>query len=466
MAEVATIQAPAEGTITGIQAVQGLTVDGDSKRITYARNVTYARAREIRRDPTVSMVRKLAIAPALAADWTLESVAIAGLQAPPEAEQLIESMLAHKSALLKAALFGIIDYGWSPVEIIWKLDTTGKLVVDKFKPLLVDVTEIMVDDNGDFAGFFQTYKNIKGDDVEVEILGQPKAMLFNQNVEGTNHYGESDYEAVDDILAQYADVVNIAKAYDEKSAGASWVITYPVGVTKYNGQMTDNSVIASTLLSLIRSNSGICIPKSLSNAIGAVADGAPFNKLITANDWTIELKESSGASSSHLLERMKYLDTLKSRALGVPERAVTEGQHGTKAEAEAHAEVALTFASDRADTAIAIINQHAVDSLLELNFGPQYRGTVKIISSPLGADEKLFLRDLYKTIMGNGNLSTLDFDNLDMAGLREIIGVPSLAIDINSDDPLQRVRGALNQGQEDGLSGNSAGDSSGDSATN
>jgi hypothetical protein len=451
--EFATVEAPVEGPITGLQLGEGLTVDAKTKRLTSTPAITYARAREIRKDPTVNLVRRLCIAPALAADWTVESVSVRGITAPPEAEELIAtSVLRHKATLLKAALFGMIDYGWCPVEVVWRLNEQGQLEPVKFKPLLVDNTYITVDDLGEYAGLFQTYKDLEGNDVEVDILGTAKALLFNQNVEGSNLYGESDYASVDAIVTQYDDVVDIAKAYDTKSAGASWVIKYPVGVTMYNGKQTDNGVIASQLLSLIRSNSGICIPKSISNAVGAIADGAPFNKLITANDWEIELKETTGASSAHLLERMKYLDVLKARALGMPERSVQEGTHGTKAEAEAHGDVALTFATDRSDSALEQLNAGPVDACLELNYGPQYRGTVKVISSPLGSDEKLFLRDLYKSIISNSSLSMLDFDNLDMAALRELIGVPSIAMDVNVDDPLQRVKSALeNGGPENGL---------------
>jgi hypothetical protein len=406
-----------------LQMVQGLTFDDKTSTIDYSRAVTYARAREVRRDPVVKLARLLCIAPALAADWTVEATE----GAPEGAEDyVVESFVEHKQSILKAALFSMIDYGWCGLEPVWVANEAGQWVVDRFTNLLVDITKILIDPTtADFVGFQQKFKDAKGKDTELTISGMAKAVLFNQYQEGSNFYGVGDLEDLDQTMQRYDKTMSNADKYDEKSAGGTWVVRYPVGQTMYAGAMTDNLFIAKSLLASIKSNGGLCIPAAISSALGPATGGQPYNKIITANDWEIEFKETGAGGAASFLARAQYLDTLKVRGLGLPERAILEGKHGTKAEAEAHADVALTVAADRVDYVLATLNKGPVYAGLYMNFGPEAAKSVKVISSPVGADEKLFLRDLYKQILGNADLALLDFDSVDMAAIRDITGIPS-----------------------------------------
>lgn len=425
------------------QTVDSITFDKETSTIVRKRPVTYARVREIRKDPTVNLARLLCVAPILACKWTYES----DEDATPEELNYVNSFLRHHRALVKAAALGMVDFGFAPFEVCWELSPEGYWVPSEFVPLLQDITSIKID-GGRFVGFVQKYQSLEGEEVQSSIEGLFKALLFAEGQEGANLYGEGPIENLDATCESYDNVLSVADAYDRKTAGAVWIVRYPVGSTEFNGVKTNNFTIANTLLSTLKANGNIAIPTSVAQAVGNVVGGAPFNKLITSNDWEIELKESSGTSSTHMQARAEYLDKLKVRALGLPERSMLEGRHGTLAEAEAHADVALTVAIDRVNYILEQLNKGPVLAGTVVNFGPDRARKVRLIAEPLTSEERTFLRGIYTTILQSSDLGLLDVQNIDLAALRDIIGIPSVSADATTtpQDALDQVRGQLNSG--------------------
>src|SRR5690606_23916218 len=98
--------------------------------------------------------------------------------------------------------------------------------------------------------------------------------------------------------------------------------------------------------------------------------------------WRIELKEAASSQSS-FGDRQRYIDSLKARAIGLPERSVLEGQYGTRAEAEAHADFAISNIEMGHAKMIKLLNRQVVNPLLTLNFGQQYKNRVHLQVMPL-----------------------------------------------------------------------------------
>lgn len=409
--------------------------------ITRNNRFTYEDARTIRRDPTVRLARLLSVAPILAAAWSVENDA----DADPRAIDFVDKIRKFRSYLIKEAAFGMIDYGWRGIEVCWKLGDDSYLEIDKFNSLLPDITHAKPDAEGNFLGFHQYYTDYQNKVKDVEIVGAAKAMLFNQRQEGVNFYGESDLETIQETKRRYDFANDIAEEYDRKSAGSALIIEYPQGKTLLNGVMTDNAEIAKTLQATIRSNGGISIPRSVAGAIGNLTMGANSNSLTNPEGWNIRLLESTGSSSAHLLSRAQHLETLMVRGIGLPERSLLEGKHGTKADAKVHADVALTSAIDRSDYILSVLNEGPIAAGLVFNFGPGQKGKVRLIAEPIGEDEKAFLRDVYMRILGGADSALLDLGNVDMAALREIAGIPSkhqdaVEGDEEHEDPLNDYR--------------------------
>ena len=416
-----------------MQPTKGNGFDYINGTISRNNRFTYDDARAIRRDPTVRLARLLSVAPILAAAWSVENDA----DADPRAIDFVDKIRKFRSHIIKEAAFGMLDYGWRGIETCWKISDDGYFEVDKFNSLLPDITYAKPDTEGNFLGFHQYYVDYHNEIKDVQILGSAKAMLFNQRQEGVNFYGESDLETIQETKRRYDFANDIAEEYDRKSAGSALIIEYPAGKTLLNGVMTDNAEIARILQSTIRSNGGISIPRSVSGAIGNLAMGSTANSLTNPEGWNIRLLESTGSSSAHLLSRAQHLETLMVRGIGLPERSLLEGKHGTKADAKVHADVALTSAIDRSDYILSVLNEGPIAAGLVFNFGPKQKGKVRLIAEPIGEDEKAFLREVYMKILAGADSALLDLGNVDMAALREIAGIPSKhqdATDEENDD--------------------------------
>ena len=126
--------------------------------------------------------RSLILAPVLASEWSVEAD-----DAPKGAEELInEVIIPMREHIQQTAFNGCIDFGWQPYEKVID-DSRSDWVIGKLKPLLQDITDILVDEKtGAFLGFRQ-------EEVDLDL---EESLLVNFEVEGTDWYGRSQYESV------------------------------------------------------------------------------------------------------------------------------------------------------------------------------------------------------------------------------------------------------------------------------
>jgi hypothetical protein len=395
------------------------TVDSNLAILNRRAPASYTTYRTIRRQPTIAMARALSIAPIVAAEWQVES----DEGAPPEWAAFVrKQLLPIREPLVQTIMENRVDYGWSPWEKVFDVAKWDggpeRLVIKKLKPLLVDITEILVDPKtGDFAGFEQPEVPGTSQKVNIEL---PYSLLVSFGVEGTNWYGEALLENIRLEYLKWLDASDGAERYDRKLAGSHWVIYYPAGQSMYNGAMTPNADIAQAILAALESSGSVAIPAGVkawldeTNA-GAVAEGG--------TGWTIDIKDPSGKQGT-FIERMNYLDKLFVRGMITPERAVLEGEYGTKAEAGIHADWALTQRELEHRHVTRIINADLVEQLLELNFGEQARGKVRLKAAPLVDAKLAFFRLLYQALIANPMASTELIENLDLSALGDLVGTP------------------------------------------
>ena len=140
--------------------------------------------------------------------------------------------------------------------------------------------------------------------------------------------------------------------------------------------------------------------------------------------WKVELLSEGGSLQAGFTGRLEYLDKLKVRGILSPERTVLEGQHGTLADAEAHADVALTQADLTHQYVVDCLNLQVVDRLLVLNFGEDTRGAVRVVPAPIVDAKRSFYRDLYKTLLANPNFQAHELSALDLDALKDTLGLP------------------------------------------
>lgn len=401
---------------TGVQVVSGGYGYGLLVRSMPATHKTY---RLIRKDPTVALIRALTTAPILAGSWTVK--------ADDEVDEerikfIMDQFIPLRTRFLEAVLYGTIDFGWAPFEKIFEI-VDGQVRLSDLKPLLQDITVILIDSKtGRFAGLRQGMTNLTVD----------KSIVVAFRIEGGYLYGEPLLENVREVWNQWRDANEGAARYDRKIAGSHWVIYYPPGKSPLNGTETDNSTIAQEILKALESSGSVTVPQKIVEYVEDL-DSKQLG-------WVIDLVSDSGGRQPTFIDRLRYLDSCKARGLIMPERAVMEGQFGTKAEAGEHADLAITNMELTDRMIVDRINAEGVDPILAVNFGEEAKGTIWLEAAPL-ADEALgFLRTLYEKILSDPNGFLEEFATIDTDTLKDKLQVPKAAeIAQAGDDELEEI---------------------------
>jgi len=319
---------------------------------------------------------------------------------------------------------GCIDFGWQPFEVVWRA-VDGRIEIDKFKPLLQDFTIVLIDlQTGAFAG----YKQQTALNAAPIILPKENCLHIALGVEGTQWYGSPLLENAREIQNKWIAADYTASVYDKKIAGSHFIIHYPPGTSKVNDKDVDNGVIAAELLKALEGSGSASVPRMV----------APWMGELGADEtgWKIEILEDSGGRQPQFVDREKYLDTLKVRALLTPERAILEGEFGTKAEASVHGDIAIMITQIRDRQIVQSLNE-VVDRFLVLNYGEQMRGKVWLESAPLVNEKLQMLKTVYASILTNPQGFAEEFDQIDTDSLKDLIGIPKskeVAAALDKDD--------------------------------
>ena len=371
--------------------------------------------RRMRKHPTIALARALSIAPIVAADWSIEK---RDDDVPDEWVDFIkEQLFPIREPLVQDALEGGTDFGHQPWEKVFAATDDGLIGLHKLKPLLHDITEILVDKgSGAFEGFKQK-------DVTVPL---ENSLLIPFRVEGTDWHGQPLLENARNAWNDWHASNDGARKYDEKVAGSHFVVHYPRGESEDQlGNLFPNHVLAKQMLDSLEASGSIAVPADLAAHAKDLADAQPA--------WRIEILSDSGARQGSFGERLDYLDAQMARAMLIPERSVLQGQHGTQAEAGEHIDLALTHADLQHRHVTRLTNWHVVDQLLSINYGPSARGTVFLIAAPIRDAKLTFLREVYTAFLANPSGFLEEFGLIDTEALKALLGIP-IATDEEGDE--------------------------------
>jgi len=389
-----------------------------------AQSAWYKKVRLMRRDPTFGLLRDVYAAALLGSEWNVEL----DHEEFKDAEKCIkDSIIPLRIQFLRDALRGFLDFGWQPYEVVKQIDEqTGLFYVSKLKGLLQDLTTILVDYSGNLVGLRNSAIHNVLNPNPVYLYRGDFACLY-RDAEGTNWYSEPLMRRCERPYDSWLECDDGARRFDVKVAGAHWVVYYPIGTSVQRDPITgqsigeiDNALIAANILKALQSSGMVAVPSSVLSQVENLNDFSPQNAA-----WRVELI-SAQTQQAQFVDRLKYMDVLKARGLGFPERAIQEGQFGTKAEAEAHGDFVVDNLEMTHREILALLNSQVVDMLLELNFGPRYVGRVRVAATPLVDEKRASLKALYEKHWGNEAGQAQEQANVDWADIREKLGVPVL----------------------------------------
>ena len=392
-----------KGEVTGNQTVSVVWGDGLLLAPSYATRGTYPQLRAVRKDPTISLARQVLVSSILAGSWNIE----ADEDVSDDVVEYMEHLLKLRENFVRDCItHGRVDFGWIGFEKIFAV-VDNKIVIDTLKPLLHDITIVLVTPQGKFKGYRQ--RPLTGTHIDVEA---DKCLHVAFGVEAGNLYGMPLLENVRATMDSWTACDDGAKRYDAKVAGSHWIIHYPPGTGTIDGESVNNSEIAALVLTAMESSGSVAIPTTTAEVLQELTNVS----VVDLYAWNVELIDDKVAKQSSFRDRLKYLDNLKVRGLGIPERSILEGTFGTKAEAGVHGDVAI-IGFEQIDRAIAsAVNEQVVNQLLELNYGSDMVGKVRVVPLPLVDKQVEFLRELYVK---------LSDPNLDVETLRNRLDLPT-----------------------------------------
>jgi hypothetical protein len=402
---------PGTQVLSSVQHFGGLQ-PSDSSRPKAGTFNTY---RKMRSNPTIALARLASTAPIRTADWSVD----ADEGVPAARKKFITEQLAKIWPNLINDLCLALDYGFSPFEIVWATGGGGtKYVVDKVKPLLVDITNPEVAaDSGKFTG-------IENDKI---VLPLNKCLWYAYDQEAGNLYGRSRHENIrETAYRDWCDLAAKCSMYVKRVAGAVPLIEYPDGEsTDKSGATRSNWDIARQILNELSNCNGIAMPNVLAPYVEDFARaGGGADKL---RAWNIDFLEDKVSHGSEFLELMRHKESLMMRGWLCPERVATEAQTaGSRADSESHGDLMAGMADIVVGDMVQTINTQLVDPLLRLNFGAEAVGTVRVMRSKVANDVQLFIRELTKLLLGNVANTALMLDILDVHQLADRSGLPLL----------------------------------------
>ena len=396
----------AEGPARKLIGASGLGPLGGPASLAPRLAAGYETYRRMRRDPTIALARALAVAPVVAGKWTVEADA----DVPQEVRGWIDKQfLTVREPLLETILkHGYVDFGHQGFELVWDLDAGGRQYIARFKPLLPDITEILIDDHGGLAGLRQQ---------DVELTGT-SAMLVSFGGEGSNLYGEPLLENVRECWNDWRKANEVAARYDRKIAGAYLVLHYPSfgqGIDQ-NGAKLDNVYLAQRILDKLEAASGV--------AIGDVPSELAPVRTPTRPPGVWRSKAAPAASSRVLSIGSATSTASRSAACCCPSGPFSKASTARWPNRSRQGDLALLQAELVHHHLTREINRQAVDPVLEANWGPAYRGKVRLEAAPLSDANQGFLRQLVTQVLADPRDFADLFHRADWSAIFDAVGLP------------------------------------------
>lgn len=378
---------------------------------------SFEKWRSMRLDPTINLARKYSIAPILKCPWTVKCED-AEIKANIE-----QQFLPIRMHLMTTLLHGENDFGWKAYEKIFDYTPDGFLVIDRIKPLKNDNTRVRYNrETGRFLGLANTglYDGRK------YIIDADHSLFCSFDSEGIGAYGTGAMEIAEQAYDRWNDSDKAANKYDKKVAGAFWMLEYPEGVSQVNGQDVDNSVTADLLLNSLEAGGSMSVPVKVSEMLDELNTKG-------VSGWKLTLVESHGGQAG-FGEREKYLDVLKIRAFDITERAVLEGQYGTKAEAGVHANATLVNLMLKFEWWTQWINWHYVNQISMQNWGVE--NYVTLVAEPIADDDLAMFQALFTSMIADPALGPGLMDLIDQSALVKSLHLPVRETDDAKPDTL------------------------------
>jgi hypothetical protein len=392
---------------------------------------TYSVYRWMLQHPILRLVRAIAVADILCNRWEY-----AGEDATDDEIKLVqENMDWLRINLVEDYYVRGRDFGWYGGEMIWEI-RGATTWLERVKPLLVDVTEILVDPRGNYSGLLNSvptgtppvspptsgstgFYPDQGDvpySPSARLAAPYKSFKYTYDSEAGYNYGRSWLENV--RMTAWRDWLDCAQQLQRlgaKITGIQLILTSPAGtfpgptVNGVTQTMSYKEHCLNIINSLAAGAPGAWLP-ALNLGIDGKTNRLDTAKIIAelANKSVIGCELLNHGTNTPaiegLLSRMKHDEELmfagglKSPRTGMP------SEHGGKADAEAHTDTGTKMASVE-DIDFAKACQPMVDAILVLNKGITRRRKVHIVAPTIANNKRMYFKALLLAAMNDPSIA-------------------------------------------------------------
>lgn len=393
---------------------------GPAEKIDPPNPMTITTWRSMWRDPIVALAASLPETMIRRAQYAVETKE----GVPAEIVEFVDEVAAKIWRKYMHDASFVIQSGFQPFEEVWGIER-GRRVIVRLKPLTPERTTALLDSEGELRGLLNV-----GQEGRAVTLSEQKMLWLTMNKFCDNPYGQGFAERAQAAWERKLDAERRMAMYMKKQAGILPVVRGPgqTEVRGAGGATVAASHHAQTILNAALEGRGIFMPAIGPEFLRDLAD-RNISDPQKFDAWSFQVIAFPTGAGAEILEAKQ--DAVKDiiRAFGVSERAVIEGQFGTKAESETQTDTSLDALTGLLEGIVDTLNETVIDELVETNFGPQYRGKVYVtVSSGMQDREKSRLFEILKLILQNPLLADMAADllrnSIDLRNIVELLDIP------------------------------------------
>lgn len=412
---------------------------------------SYAVYRYMLRNPVIRLARAVVTAALQASSWYFEADA----DVKPETVTRVEKTYSRLRPKFMGDALRSLDYGWAGFEIVWKM-VDENLVVDRFKPLLVDINGILVDDKGNAAGIRPggfgvgilqipqvLEKPLPGD----LLMSDLKALIVTNDGEAGNLYGRSRLENMRETAWKtWLDCEQQLQATGGKISGKQAIGWCPSGgyedpsTGKFRLHMDDMKVMATAFKNNQIALGVNCVMNVEDPEMQVKIAGMGLSKFEVI-DWGEIATAISG-----LLERQKHAEELMFMGWLRSPRTGLESQNGSRADAQQHSDTG-TLDTQLIGNDIADSLQWVIDADVSMNDGLA-AGKIRIRQTPVVDNRADTFKEILIAALADPNVLKTFLEVADMDKVVDGIDIPR---DGDWDEASAKVQAQAKQDAADAL---------------
>lgn len=375
----------------------------------------YDTYRKVSAHPTVALVKSIVVSPVIGNTWNYVKRDDA---VPDEMVEAVRMVFDPIHNDLVRDCMKALEMGWSPFEVIWK-NAKDLSVIVRCKPLIPDNTSPVVDEHGNLEGLIN-----KSPHIGKVALADEKYFAYTYDSQSGDPLGRSRHDNVIKVWHESEQIRERLAQYMRKVSSIIPVLHYPEGTLRdSSGADRSTEYLAQKTLDAVSQGHGIMFP----NLFASEQDPRKAADLAGKSSWLLTFVDPGGADYApgfHTI--LEYYDSLIFRAWLRPERVGLESRHGSRADAVAHTDTG-TRDCELIDRDIAeAINRQLVNKFLELNFGEDAVGAVRIEPNPIEDNSVQIYQTLVDAILSNSLIAQSVSNKIDVPALLDAMGVPVL----------------------------------------